>query len=83
MPLSGGVQVRIHGQDLDEHGGVIVLVGAEPARAVVIEDEHSIRVTVPPGPEAGAVDVELRFADGTSERLEGALRFVPGELDVR
>lgn len=82
----GGEWVVIRGEDLASHGGVIVRFGGVPGRAVVIESERVLRVSTPtvPLPLRGVpVEVELRFADGTTRTLTSTYVFEAGPLDVR
>lgn len=82
IPSSGGVELRVFGGDFRGHGSVVVLIGETPARAVVIEDDDLIRARVPPLPESGALDLRLRFADGSERELEGGVQVRRG-VDVR
>jgi hypothetical protein len=64
-------------------GGVVVMIDGVAAQSVVREAEDVLRVRVPALPRSGAVDVELWFADGSSTRLDGALRVSAPRVDVR
>jgi hypothetical protein len=78
--VQSGAELQLVG-DVGGHGAVIVIVDGVPAHSAVIEG-HRLRVSVPPLPRTGAVDVELLFADGASMSLSGALTVSAPRLTV-
>ncbi|KIG14670.1 hypothetical protein DB30_06481 [Enhygromyxa salina] len=79
LAQSGG-ELELIG-DLNGHGAAIVLVDGVAAHSAVLDGQR-LSVQVPPLPRAGLVDVELVFADGTHERLLGALTVSAPSLNV-
>lgn len=71
----GGQAVRIEGEGFTARGPVSVYFGVRAAKAVVIESPWLITVLTPQQDEAGTVDVQLRFGDGTEHTLPQAFSY--------
>ena len=72
---AGGQVLRIEGSDFMGHGALVVYLGGRAAKGVVIESPTLVRVTTPESETIGAVDVVLRFGDGTEQTLEQGFAF--------
>lgn len=81
--LSGGEALRIVDADLTGHGAPVVFVGARAARGVVLHDERVLSVLTPEADAPGVVDVEIRFADGTSRTLAQAFSYEDQGVTLR
>lgn len=88
---AGGTAVRIEGATTDDDGNPIPLTGHGPvalyfgnrsALGVVIEGDHLIRAITPKREDAGAVDVQLLFDDGTHLTIEAGFSYAesPGVI---
>jgi hypothetical protein len=73
----------VSGLGVSGQGSVIVLVDDVPAHSIVIDAPGRLRAELPPLPRSGVVDVEIRFADGTSVTIVEGLEVAPSELEVR
>lgn len=80
---SGGDLVRIEGEGFVERGPPVVYFGAKAAKAVVVESSTLITVLSPQADATGVVDVEIRFADGTTEQRPGAFTYAEQALVLR
>jgi hypothetical protein len=76
-PLSGGNQVQLVATGLTTVADTLVLFGAgQKAKVLAVDPSTSIAIVeAPPGVSAGAVDVTLANANGTS-KLEEAYRYL-------
>jgi hypothetical protein len=66
----GGQSILIEGDDFSGHGPLLVYFGGRAGKGVVIESPWAVRVTAPQSETTGAVDILLRFGDGTEQTLE-------------
>lgn len=69
---SGGEPLRIVGEGFLQHGAPGVYVGAQAAKAVVVESDRLITVVTPECDGPGVVDVSIHFADGEIMTYAGA-----------
>ncbi len=72
---AGGQELSIEGADFLGHGSLVVYLGERAAKGIVIESPTLIRVTTPETETIGAVDLRLRFSDGTEQVLEGGYTY--------
>ena len=72
-PRSGGTPVTVRGAGF--LAGATVLFGGSPAVGVSVTGEAEIRATTPVAAAAGAVDVVVRNADGSSATLAGGFTY--------
>lgn len=69
---SGGEPLRIVGEGFLQHGAPVVYVGAQAAKAIVVESDRLITIVTPECDAAGVVDVSIHFADGEITTFAGA-----------
>ena len=72
---AGGTVVRIEGDDFAGHGTLVVYFGNRAAKAIVIESRWLVTLMTPEGDDVGPVDVQMRFADGTTVELPEAFTY--------
>ena len=73
--FTGGEEVELKGNAFPR-SGVTVRFGSKLATGVVVQSDHTIRVTTPPGEKGTSADVTLMFDDGRAFMLKNAFRYV-------
>ena len=73
--FTGGEDVELLGSNFPR-SGVVVRFGSKPGTGVIVESDHAIKVTTPPGEKGTAADVTLTFDDGRAFVLRNGFRFV-------
>ncbi|MBV1857108.1 MAG: IPT/TIG domain-containing protein [Nannocystaceae bacterium] len=71
----GGQSILIEGDDFTGHGPLVVYFGGRAAKGVVIESPWLVSVKAPQSERTGAVDVLLRFGDGTEQSLDSGFEY--------
>jgi hypothetical protein len=79
----GGDTVRITGEGFADHGPPIVYFGQRAAKAVVIEGDRLITAITPEADAPGAVDVTIRYPDGTIFERPATFSYEDGGLVLR
>ena len=72
---AGGTAVRIEGDDFAGHGTLVVYFGNRAAKAIVVESRWLVTLLTPQGDAVGPVDVQMRFADGTTVEMPEAFTY--------